>query len=119
MRRWLSQILWVSGMPLRLTLVLLIRMYRATLGPAVSGRCRFYPSCSAYAETAIGRLGVVRGVALSSWRVLRCSPLSKGGVDQPPLGRGAMPDGTAARVYDATIQGNDSGVPWVSGCWSR
>lgn len=43
--------------------------------------CRFYPSCSQYTYQAINRYGLVRGVLKSIWRILRCNPLSKGGVD--------------------------------------
>jgi putative membrane protein insertion efficiency factor len=77
-------VLWVAGWPLRSTLVMLIRLYRATLSGLLGGQCRFHPSCSAYAEEAIGEVGVIRGLPLSVWRVLRCSPLSAGGVDHPP-----------------------------------
>src|SRR5687768_3295926 len=64
-------------------LVLLpVRAYRRFLSPAISPRCRYYPSCSAYAEQSIRELGAVRGTILAAWRVLRCNPFSKGGVDQ-------------------------------------
>jgi uncharacterized protein len=46
--------------------------------------CRFYPSCSTYAVTAIARHGAVRGSALALWRLLRCHPFNRGGVDQVP-----------------------------------
>ena len=62
-------------------ILLPIRAYRRFLSPAVSPRCRYYPSCSAYAEESIRELGAVRGVIVAAWRVLRCNPLSKGGVD--------------------------------------
>jgi putative membrane protein insertion efficiency factor len=58
-----------------------VRGYRRFLSPAISPRCRYYPSCSAYAEQSIRELGAVRGTILAAWRVLRCNPLSKGGVD--------------------------------------
>jgi putative membrane protein insertion efficiency factor len=76
--------LWVAGWPVRAVLLGLIALYRMTLSPVMGGRCRFYPSCSAYAEQAIRNTGAVRGVALSIWRILRCSPLTAGGVDHPP-----------------------------------
>jgi putative membrane protein insertion efficiency factor len=77
---------WVrsAGWPGRIALVSLVRLYRLTLGGVIGGGCRFHPSCSEYAEQAIGELGVLRGVGLTVWRVLRCSPLSRGGVDYPP-----------------------------------
>jgi putative membrane protein insertion efficiency factor len=81
---WVRRALWVAGAPARLVLIGLIRVYRLTAGQMVGGGCRFYPSCSAYAEAAIRNTGAVRGSILAAWRVLRCSPLSKGGVDHPP-----------------------------------
>lgn len=93
--------LWVAGWPARSVLLVLIRGYRLTLGQVVGGNCRFYPSCSAYAEEAVRRCGAVRGVALSLWRVLRCSPLTRGGVDHPPAGPVRWP--LSARVYDVDI----------------
>jgi putative membrane protein insertion efficiency factor len=91
----LRALVWLAGWPVRLVLLLGIRLYRVSLGAVVGGNCRFHPSCSAYAEEAIGRLGVFRGTALSAWRLLRCSPLSRGGVDYPPGARS---------VYDANIR---------------
>lgn len=73
-----------AGAPVRFALVMAIRLYRMTLGGLLGGQCRFHPSCSAYGEEAIRELGVLRGVPLTVWRVLRCSPLTKGGVDHPP-----------------------------------
>jgi putative membrane protein insertion efficiency factor len=66
--------LWRAGMPVRLVLLGGIRMYRLTLGQVVGGQCRFYPTCSEYAETAVATLGAARGGALALWRLLRCSP---------------------------------------------
>jgi putative membrane protein insertion efficiency factor len=80
----LRRLLWVGGWPARAILLTLVRLYRLTLGQVVGGGCRFHPSCSAYAEQAISQVGAVRGVALTAWRVIRCSPLSRGGVDYPP-----------------------------------
>jgi putative membrane protein insertion efficiency factor len=101
MRRAVERGLWIAGAPARFVLLTPIRFYRATLSGLVGGRCRFYPSCSSYAEVAIRDSGAVRGLALTVWRVLRCSPLSKGGVDHPPRGRSV---GGPASVYDASIQ---------------
>jgi len=58
-----------------------IRAYRRFLSPALGARCRYYPTCSAYAEASIRELGALRGTILAVWRVLRCNPLSKGGLD--------------------------------------
>ncbi len=64
----------------------LIRLYRATLGGLVGGQCRFYPSCSRYAEEAIRVHGATKGTLMAVWRVLRCGPFTQGGVDavRPP-----------------------------------
>lgn len=59
----------------------LIHLYRSTIGRIVGGRCKYYPSCSQYALDAYRDYGVVRGTVLTGWRLLRCNPLSHGGVD--------------------------------------
>lgn len=65
-----------------LTIVLApIRFYRAVISPNLAPRCRYYPTCSAYAEEAIREVGVIRGTLLAAWRVVRCNPFSKGGID--------------------------------------
>jgi uncharacterized protein len=74
----------VAGAPLRAFLIGLIRIYRATLSGSLGGQCRFSPSCSSYAEEAIRRHGAVRGSALSAWRVLRCNPFGRPGLDPVP-----------------------------------
>lgn len=64
-------------------LVMLIRIYQAIVSPHLGEVCRYHPTCSQYAIGAIEKYGVFRGVAKSSWRILRCNPFSKGGVDYP------------------------------------
>ena len=58
-----------------------IRLYQLLLSPLVGERCRYYPSCSEYAAQAITRFGILRGLVLAGWRLLRCNPWSHGGVD--------------------------------------
>ncbi|MCA2212735.1 membrane protein insertion efficiency factor YidD [Jidongwangia harbinensis] len=58
--------------------------YRRYLSPALPARCRFYPSCSAYALQALARHGALRGSALAIWRLLRCHPFHPGGFDPVP-----------------------------------
>jgi uncharacterized protein len=58
-----------------------IRAYQLTISPMFGERCRYYPSCSEYAVQAIGTFGILRGLVLAAWRLLRCNPWSKGGVD--------------------------------------
>ena len=58
--------------------------YRRWISPALPARCRFYPSCSAYALEAIARRGVFYGSWLAVWRLLRCHPFHPGGYDPVP-----------------------------------
>jgi putative membrane protein insertion efficiency factor len=62
-------------------LVAPIRFYQRAISPALPSRCRYHPSCSQYAVDAVRRYGVLRGVVLAGWRLLRCNPWSHGGVD--------------------------------------
>ena len=69
-------------------LVLLpIRAYQRLISPLFGARCRYYPTCSAYAEQAIRTHGIVRGTGLAAWRLVRCNPFSAGGVDEVPPAR--------------------------------
>ena len=61
-------------------LTLLITFYQKFISPAFAPRCKYYPSCSSYALTAIQSYGL-KGVAMATWRVMRCNPWSHGGVD--------------------------------------
>ena len=56
-------------------------VYRRVISPALPARCKYHPTCSQYAVEAIRRYGVLRGLVLAGWRVLRCNPWSHGGVD--------------------------------------
>ena len=67
--------------PLAYLLLAPIHLYRRLISPLLANRCRYYPSCSSYAEEAIRELGAIRGLILAAWRVLRCNPLSNGGLD--------------------------------------
>jgi uncharacterized protein len=68
-------------MNLRSVGVVPIRVYQRLVAPALGQRCKYYPSCSEYAAQAIGRFGILKGLALAAWRVLRCNPWSHGGFD--------------------------------------
>jgi uncharacterized protein len=61
-----------------------IRGYQLAISPMLGPRCRFYPTCSCYAHTAIERFGVWRGFWLGSKRLLRCHPFAQGGYDPVP-----------------------------------
>ncbi len=62
----------------------LIGAYRYFISPLLGPRCRFYPTCSAYAGQAISRFGVIRGSWLAMRRIIRCHPLCDGGIDPVP-----------------------------------
>ncbi len=76
----------VVRLPARLVL-LALRGYQRYVSPARPPTCKYYPSCSQYAVLAIGRHGLLRGSALAAWRLLRCNPWSRGGVDDVPPAR--------------------------------
>jgi putative membrane protein insertion efficiency factor len=59
----------------------LIRAYRFLIRPYMAPACRFHPSCSRYAEEAIGKYGLCRGGMLAAWRICRCNPHNAGGYD--------------------------------------
>ncbi len=57
--------------------------YQKWISPAFAPRCKYYPSCSSYAITAITTYGI-KGIVMSAWRLVRCNPWSHGGVDYVP-----------------------------------
>jgi putative membrane protein insertion efficiency factor len=65
-------------------LIALIRVYQFAVSPLLGQRCKYYPSCSSYAIGALREHGVIRGLGLASWRLLRCNPFSNGGYDPVP-----------------------------------
>ena len=58
-----------------------ILVYRRVISPALPRRCKYEPTCSAYALGALQEFGILRGLVLAMWRVLRCNPFSHGGYD--------------------------------------
>ncbi|NLE23569.1 MAG: membrane protein insertion efficiency factor YidD [Actinobacteria bacterium] len=80
MNRILSAV--VTGVTV--VLVALIRVYQYAISPMLGQRCKYYPSCSNYAIGALREHGVIRGLGLASWRLLRCNPFSNGGYDPVP-----------------------------------
>ena len=64
-------------------LISIVRAYQKVLSPYFGGNCRFYPSCSEYAILSIRKDGALKGCFKSAWRLLRCNPFTKGGVDYP------------------------------------
>lgn len=79
-----------TGLPLRIRnlpqrgALLLIRGYQRFISPLSGRHCRFYPSCSCYAHTAIAQYGCLRGGWMALRRLARCHPFSEGGIDPVP-----------------------------------
>jgi uncharacterized protein len=65
----------------RAALIAPIRFYQRFISPALPRRCKYHPTCSEYAVQAIRTYGVLRGLVLAVWRLLRCNPWSHGGYD--------------------------------------
>ena len=61
-----------------------IRGYQRGISPLLPPSCRFVPSCSDYGYQAIEKYGIIRGGAMTVWRILRCNPFNKGGYDPVP-----------------------------------
>lgn len=106
--------------PLAWLLSLLVRGYQLIVSPWFAPQCRYYPSCSAYALSALGKHGPLTALALSSWRLLRCNPWTKGGVDPVPE-RGHLPWQEAWRRHRARRSSRyggpkpSHGIAWGSG----
>ena len=81
----MTVVYWVVLLPRNIAIALLLG-YRKVISPLYGQVCRYYPSCSAYTLQAIQYHGVAQGVVLGSWRILRCNPWSRGGIDDPPPG---------------------------------
>lgn len=61
-----------------------VQAYRLLLKPSLGNACRFEPTCSQYALTALHRHGAIAGAGLATWRILRCHPWCDGGCDEVP-----------------------------------
>lgn len=66
---------------MRMIFVALIKGYQKIISPLFPPSCRFYPTCSEYAMQSITKYGVFKGGIKSVWRILRCNPFNKGGID--------------------------------------
>jgi putative membrane protein insertion efficiency factor len=90
--------------------ILPIRLYQLLISPLLpANTCKFHPSCSEYAVLAIRKHGVVRGIGLATWRLLRCHPLCAGGHDPVPDNapwsrrRAARPDSPATGLFTGLL----------------
>ncbi len=63
--------------------VLFLKFYKKLISPLYPASCRYYPTCSHYAIESVEKYGVLKGLLKAIWRVLRCNPFSKGGIDHP------------------------------------
>lgn len=77
----MAEELWLAPRNLAIAFML---AYRRTISPLYGQVCRYYPSCSRYALEAFQRQGLVAGIALTVWRLLRCNPWTSGGIDDAP-----------------------------------
>ena len=95
-RRAWSRVLWAwdhsIGWLLAWALILPIRGYQLAISPLLPPTCRFHPSCSAYAVGAIQTHGAGKGFVLGSWRLMRCNPWNRGGLDPVPAKGHWLPD---------------------------
>ena len=97
---------WTLGAPLRALLIGAIRLYRATLSGWLGGQCRFYPTCSQYGEQAVRTHGALKGSAMTAWRIARCNPFGRGGIEPVPEPRSAG----LGLEYENIIHSRETGV---------
>ena len=65
----------------RKLVILLIIFYQKFISPGLGKKCKYYPSCSEYTKQAVDKYGIIKGSILGMYRILRCNPFSKGGID--------------------------------------
>lgn len=61
--------------------IYLIELYQKYISPSLGKNCRFYPTCSEYTRQAVDKYGIIKGNLLGLFRIIRCNPFSKGGID--------------------------------------
>lgn len=86
---------WLWLLP-RNVLIAVMMLYRKFISPIYGDVCRYYPTCSAYAVEALHRFGVLKGVYLTTKRLVRCHPWAAGGVDKVP---------GASETFDPSVLG--------------
>jgi len=65
------------------SVILFLKIYKKLISPLYPASCRYYPTCSHYAIESVEKYGVFKGLIKAVWRILRCNPFSKGGIDHP------------------------------------
>ncbi len=98
MRKYLQIILLFP----RNILIAFVLVWRKLISPLYGDVCRYYPSCSIYGLQSLQNSGVIRGVPLTIWRILRCNPWSQGGIDDPKTGPAWIVVGKLGFVSPAT-----------------
>jgi len=78
----MTQIILTIWLVPRNLFIAFINFWRKYISPIYGDVCRFYPSCSAYGLGSIQQHGIVKGSVMTVWRILRCNPFAKGGVDE-------------------------------------
>lgn len=63
-------------------MIFLIKIYKRFISPLFPDKCKYYPSCSTYFIDALKNKGYFKGFIIGTYRILRCNPFSKGGVDE-------------------------------------
>jgi len=94
--------------PVKALLLGMVRGYQTFVSPGMPRRCKYHPTCSQYAVDALTQYGVLRGVVLAGWRLLRCNPLSYGGYDPVERQRVFAPRPDDRRVARRRSAGNDT-----------
>ncbi|MCC8167178.1 MAG: membrane protein insertion efficiency factor YidD [Planctomycetes bacterium] len=98
--------------PLSCLAIWLVRVYQRTLSRLWPNICMYHPSCSTYMIHAITRKGLIRGLFIGGWRILRCHPFATGGYDPPPGYEDAIRDyeargRTQAQDHEEAVRGTD------------
>jgi putative membrane protein insertion efficiency factor len=83
-QRWRSRVVPLLSRLARIVVSAPIMVYQRVISPGLPRRCRYEPTCSRYALQSIDEYGILRGLVLAVWRLLRCNPWSRGGYD--PVG---------------------------------
>lgn len=96
LRRGWHAVVWAwdhsIGFVLTWILIGIISAYRLVVSPVLPPTCRYHPSCSAYGLEAVRTHKAVKGAALTTWRIVRCNPWTKGGYDPVPAPGHWLPD---------------------------